>query len=201
MDVSVVIGTFGSDEWIETAQRAAASAESQGPVIQAHGATLAQARNIGAAQAKTEWLCFLDADDELAPGYFDAMERGSADLRAPAVSYVRGGPRRAPYVPRVAGHTHACVAECLREGNWLVVGTLIRRASFCEVGGFREWAVYEDWDLFLRCWLVGATVEAIPEAIYVAHVRPDSRNRAPSMAEKNRVHWQIVEANGLAVGA
>jgi hypothetical protein len=64
-----------------------------------------------------------------------------------------------------------------------------------DVGGWRDWPFYEDWDLFLRCWRAGASVEAIPEAVYIAHVRFDSRNRAPSSAEKAAVHNAIYAAN------
>ena len=101
-----------------------------------------------------------------------------------------------PYVPRVAGHRHDCDGDCLTEGNWLVIGTAIKADIAREVGGFREWDVYEDWDLFLRCYLAGASVEAIPQAVYRAHVREDSRNRAPSMDVKNRVHMEIVRSIG-----
>lgn len=194
MDAQVVIGTFGSQEWAELAlERAIPSAPG---AIHVHGDTLAEARNEGLAQVTSPWVIFLDADDELAPNYIEAMATGTADLRAPAVRYVRGSRTQDPYVPQVAGHSHACSAPCLEEGNWLVIGTALRADLAREVGGFREWEVYEDWDLFLRCYLLGATVEAIPSAVYTAHVRPDSRNRAPSIEVKNRIHHEIVKAIG-----
>lgn len=199
MDVSVIVGTYGGREWRELAQdRAIPSANAAGArVVHAHRDTLHEARNAGAQLTDSEWLCFLDADDELSPDYFHHMKRGSADLRAPAVSYVRNGRAIPPYVPQVAGHRHPCTAECVTsgDGNWLVVGTLIRREQFLEAGGWRDWTVYEDFDLWMRALLLGATVEAIPEAVYRAHVRPDSRNRAPEMSVKNSVHRAIVEAN------
>ena len=196
-DFSICIGTYGGNEWVKLAtERAIPSAEAQGvPVIHRHGETLAQARNEALAMAKSEWLVMLDADDELSPGYVEALVGGSADLRAPAVSYVKNGRPRRPYVPKVAGHTHECSAECLSDGNWLVVGTAVRAEMAREVGGFKEWPCYEDWCLFQRCWLAGASIEAIPEAVYIAHARADSRNRAPDIAFKNRVHHEIVAAN------
>ena len=79
----------------------------------------------------------------------------------------------------------------------LHVTSLYRRELWRQVGGydgrFRESA--EDWDLWLRCWLAGATVEAIPDAIYRAYVRPNSRNRAPQHAERIVAHRAIYEAN------
>lgn len=196
MDATVVVSTFGGSEWVELAEsRAIPSALDQAVVVHSHGDTLAKARNAGLAAVESEWVIFLDADDELTPGYVDAMYHGLADLRAPAVEYI-GTHRQAPYVPKVAGHSHECSGDCLVDGNWLVIGTAARADILREIGGFREWPVYEDWDLFLRAYLAGASVEAIPEAVYRAHVRKDSRNRAPSMKIKNQVHHEIVKAIG-----
>lgn len=196
MDVTIVVSTFGGAEWQELAEsRAIPSAIEQAPVIHAHGDTLAKARNQGLQAVESEWVIFLDADDELTPGYVDSMRQGLADLRAPAVEYV-GTRVQAPYVPKVAGHSHDCSGDCLVDGNWLVIGTAARADILREVGGFREHPVYEDWCLWLRCYLAGASVEALPEAVYRAHVRRDSRNRAPSMQVKNRIHHEILKVIG-----
>lgn len=200
MDVTVVVATCGADEWVDLAHsRAIPSARALGvPVLHKHlpGGTVAQARNELVRLVGSEWVVHLDADDELAPGYVDALAQGAADLRAPAVQYLRPGwdPLK-PRMPRVAGHDHRCVGECLRQGNWLVVGAAVRADLVRSVGGWREWPMYEDWDLWLRCWLAGATVEAIPQAVYRAHVREESRNRAPDAAARQAAHTAIYEAN------
>ena len=201
MDVTVVVATFGSDEWQDLAhERAIPSARALGvDVAYAYSTTgLHTARNVGLQDVQTEWVCFLDADDELTPGYFDAMAQGTADVRAPSVSYVRNGRPQAPYMPKVAGHRHDCTADCLPQGNWLVVGSVARTELLVNVGGWRDFPVYEDWDLWLRCHLAGASIEAIPDAVYRAHWRADSRNRAPAQEMKNATHRAIAEANGLA---
>lgn len=197
MDVTVAIGTFGGPEWVQLAeQRAIPSARSLGlPVVHCHAATLHDARNGAVAQVTTEWVIHLDADDELEAGYVEAMAAGAADIRAPAVRYIDHRGRAAnPGVPAVAGHRHSCIAACLTAGNWLIVGSAIRADLVRKVGGWRDWPVYEDWDLWLRCHLAGASIEAIPQAIYRAHVRPNSRNRAPHIREKNRVHHDIIRS-------
>jgi len=79
----------------------------------------------------------------------------------------------------------------LKDGNWLIVGSVVRTELLRRAGGWWDYPVYEDWSLWLRCYLLGASAEPVPRAIYRAHARPGSRNRAPSAAEKNRVHWAI----------
>lgn len=201
MNVTVAVATYGDDAWVELASRRAipSALALNVPVVHAHGDTLHEARNTALDRVDTEFVVHLDADDELAAGYIDAMAAGSASLRAPAVGYVRDGRRGVPQMPRVAGHRHACVAGCLAYGNWLCVGTLARTDLVREVGGWHDYPMYEDYDLWARCWLAGASIEAVPAAVYLAHVRQGSRNRAPGRAQKHTTHQAIARANGLPV--
>jgi glycosyltransferase involved in cell wall biosynthesis len=197
MDVTIAIASHGDRDWLDLGtQRAAQSAFMQGvPVIYVHGLTLHGARNAALAQVQTEHVVFLDADDELRPGYCETLSTGTADLRVPSVQYVTPGRRpRRPYVPKVAGHEHSCEAPCLEEGNYAVIGSMASVKLLRSVGGFRDEDCYEDWSAWLRMYRGGATVETIPMAVYVAHVRPDSRNRALTMEVKNRVHHEILRA-------
>ncbi|MBK6580440.1 MAG: glycosyltransferase [Sandaracinaceae bacterium] len=65
-----------------------AATAAQHDAVHVHGKTLAAARNIGAQAATTEWLVFLDADDELSEGYCDAILAADGDLRAPALHLI-----------------------------------------------------------------------------------------------------------------
>ena len=196
--MDVVVATFGGPEWAQLArQRAFPSAIGQADnVFLAHSATLARARNAGLEQVESDFVVFLDADDELEPGYLDAMESAAGDMRAPRVRYVSGNFERLPAYPVVPGHRHDCETACLEDGNFLVIGTAIRTELAREVGGFREEPIYEDWSLFLRCARAGGTVERVPDAIYRAHVRDDSRNRSPAMEWKNAWHRRIHAEEG-----
>lgn len=199
--MTVAVATCGSDEWVDLARRRAIpSAKALGvPVVHAHAETLSAARNNALADVDTKWVIHLDADDELEAGYVEAMAVGHAELRAPSVRYVtRTGPSPAR-MPQVAGHAHACVADCLPLGNWLVIGSLVLTDLARAVGGWRDWPMYEDWDLWLRCHLAGASIEAIPSAVYRAHVRRDSRNRAPDAAARLAAHRAIAAANGAPI--
>lgn len=199
LDATVVVATFGDGSWRALArERAIPSAVALGlPCIHHHAETLHEARNGGLAGVRTEWVIHLDADDELEPGYVAAMTRGTADVRAPAVRYVYNGRPLSARMPRVAGHAHCCVARCLLDGNWLVIGSLVRTELVLRMGGWRDFSWSEDWDLWLRCHLAGASIQAIPHAVYRAHARRDSRNRGASQEERLAAHRAIAAANGV----
>jgi len=185
VEVTVVVGTFGDESWARLAEsRAIPSAEGQSlrpEVIHVHGETLHGARNQGAADAAGRWLCHLDADDELAPGYLEAMAKGIHELRAPAVQYVHPGYEADPVTLE---------DRDIRRLNPCVIGTLVPKKLFHDVGGFADFPVYEDWDLWLRCWRAGATIQHVPDAIYRAWVRDNSRNE-PDRAVKQRTYAAI----------
>lgn len=197
MDVTVAVGTYGDESWSWLAQtRAKPSAlEQEVPVIHCHANSLAEARNQALREVNTEWVIHLDADDELEPGYVEAMLEGTADVRGPVARYMIDGRERNLWQPRVAGHRHTCGAACLRDGNWLIVGSMARVRILRRAGGWRDWDWSEDWDMWIRCWRAGATFELVKGAIYRAHVRQDSRNRSATQAAKLAAHRAIEAAN------
>jgi glycosyltransferase involved in cell wall biosynthesis len=195
MDATVAVATFGDRSWQEMAEsRAVPSAMAQAPVIRVHGESLHEARNAALAAVYTEWIVYLDADDELEPGYIKAMATGTADVRGPVARYIRGRRERL-WQPRVAGHEHNCTANCLPDGNWLLIGSAVRTDLLRRAGGWRDFPWSEDWDMWLRCWKAGGTFELIPDAIYRAHVRPDSRNRGATREARQAAHQAIHAAN------
>lgn len=200
---TIIIGTFGDDEWKHLAEtRAIPSAQAQGcPVVHAHAGTLHAARNAALAQVETPWTIHLDADDELEPGYLAGMgSLTTGDVRAPLVRYMqRGRAVSPPRFPRVAGHAHECTADCLPWGNWIVVGAAVRTDLVRQIGGWRDFSWSEDWDVWLRCYLAGATIVSTRSAVYRAHVRMNSRNRGCGNEQKLAAHRAIAEANGVPI--
>lgn len=176
--VSIVIGTYGDrDLWASISQRAFDSAAAQtvsAEVIRSHGDTLQEARNYGAEEATGEWLIFLDADDELDSRYVEAMLRAEGDIRQPSTLGIEDGvpDEFSVLIPR----------RNLLEANFLVIGSMVRRNLFLEVGGFDDYPILEDWALWLKLWVNGATIGAAPDAIYKVHVNRDGRNnRDPNL--------------------
>lgn len=181
-NVTVVVGTFGEESvWEPLARRAMASVERQtvlpDEILWVHRDSLQEARNTGAEMAGTEWLIFLDADDELDQGYVEAMLRAPGDLRRPMTLgvYEDGSEDAAPiFIPR----------KPLLEANFIVIGAMCRREQFLRLGGFDDYPMLEDWALWLKMACDGAEIADAHGAIYRVHVRPDSRNTGGNLANK-----------------
>ncbi len=186
MTISVVIATYGDTEWENLAShRARPSLDDGQPadqiiVLHDPDETRSGSLNAAAAMATSDWLCFLDADDELAPNYLGAMrwalEQNPHDgqaLLTPAVQHIRGGRTGAPSFMELPDRKFT-----LREYNWLVIGTLIHRDLFNEVGGFPDYPHgFEDFALWSKCYRAGATVVKVPDAVYRYHHNPQSAHR------------------------
>jgi glycosyltransferase involved in cell wall biosynthesis len=194
--IGVAIGTYGALKWARLAKtRALPSAHAQtipaDQVVHMHRATLQEARNKAVAQLTTEWVCVLDADDELDPGYLAAMreemDRGlpALALLVPAAQYVHPSGECEP-----AAIPNAVPRRPLYETNTAVIGTLVRRELFDQVGGFGPWPILEDWELWLRCVDAGAVMVEVPQAIYRVHMSADGRGHARTDPYQE-TYWQI----------
>jgi len=187
--VGVVIGTFGSEEWRLKGLETNDSLDDQIVDrkffrVPVHSERLCDARNFGAEilceTAEVDLLIFLDADDRLDNGYVQAMIDAYENLPfgeyliQPATALMKDGIQ--------------CEAEAviprrgkITDGNWMVIGTAVTVDAFNYVGGFKDWPIYEDWDLWLRCHKDYDAQFAIqPEAIYLVGDNPDSRNKQPT---------------------
>ena len=190
--VGIVIATFGDPKWRILAGRAELSAENQTRqpenIILSHADTLQEARNYGADRCQTDHLIFLDADDEIEPGYVEAMLEGTGNIRRPSTRgvYEDGSIEEPPsMIPR----------RDINESNCIVIGAMVDHDLFDQAGGFGDYPLLEDWDLWLRCWNLGASVVDVPKAVYRIHVTPGSRNMAePGLMSS--VYAQIRRTSG-----
>lgn len=182
MNIGVVVGTYGDkDKWGPLAQRAMASVEANtqlpAKAMWCHEDTLQNARNHGARQLDTDWLIFLDADDELDVRYIEAMSDGLGDIRKPRTLgvYPDGSTDDSPaMIP----------TRDLSTANHIVIGAMCRAELFWDVEGFRDWPVLEDWCLWRRMVRAGAVVGEVPDAIYRIHVNEGSRNTNQALHDK-----------------
>lgn len=202
MSATCIIASYGDFAvWQPLIARARASARNQTrPFDQLFwhhldDGTLQEARNEAAAEAKTDWLCFLDADDELDEHYHEAMHAAAGDIKRPATLGVVDGVQddEPVMIPRAD----------LRVRNFIVIGAFIRREEFLRVGGFSADPILEDWDLFTRLHLDGAEIVDVPKAIYRVHVRQGSRNSVEQahgavyseIRNRYRYQWNLVKSD------
>lgn len=198
ISVSIIIATHGDESWERLARERPLPSVTDEPaeVLIGHDpdGNRATVRNALASQASGDYLCFLDGDDELEPGFVAEMqrahERAQADgplLLTPSIAYVVKGRKRPPrFWPEKPLHL----------GNWIVLGTLVPRDLFHEVGGWREfdeadWNEWDDWELWIRCHKAGAAIIKVPRAVYVAYHEPTSRHRSLTQQHRTRWHYEV----------
>ena len=185
MDATIVIATYGDNKWFDIADAYSLKSSrilfKDTPIIRLHGGkTLAQSRNTAASMVETEWICFLDADDELASDYFTVMDQSNADLRIPRLMFWNTNTLDF-YEPfklnrRNMAHSNPCP-----------IGTLIRKDMFDDIGGFWEEPVYEDWSLFRRAWLLGASMQHMNTDYYAYNVGGRNSSTDDPMGEVERI--------------
>lgn len=156
-------------------------------IIRVHGDSLAAARNEAARKATGEYLLFLDADDCVDQRYIEAMTEAIALssrrrlLLQPATRGWYGNGKmddEAALIPPAR----------LIDRNFMVIGTVVQRQLFEEVGGFREFEHCEDWELWLRCVLAGCGIVQVPDAVYLVRV---NQGRNSNLEAARRCYRQI----------
>lgn len=140
--------------------------------------------NAGAAAARGELLVFVDADDEVAPGFLralaQALERHSAaaariehhHLRQEETRGCAFGAIQTAGLEQGAGFLPFAVGACLG----------VRRKAFDEVGGFGEMPFCEDTDFSWKLQLAGHGIAFVPEAV----LHYGQRSDLPAMYRQHR---------------
>ena len=139
----------------------------------------AHARNVGAASTEAPWLAFVDADDEIAPGWVTAM-RSALDGHAFVAGRFEGTRLNSAAVVRSRPLQQADGLQDCGIGPRLPhagAGNMgIHREVFDAVGGFdAELGCLEDTDFCWRVQLSGVPLVFWPDA--VVHVRLRSTMR------------------------
>ena len=134
------------------------------------------ARNIGARASQGEWLCFVDSDVVLAPGYFDALQQNLCNGDEIVVPRVEAANSVSVW-GRLEHHHDAYALKKYINGSEtdVLVGHnfVIHRHLFEAVGGFRaEFCAAEDRDMGFRLRQAGYTIRYNPSLVCY-HRYPD----------------------------
>jgi hypothetical protein len=107
-------------------------------VLDRPGLRVGACRNAGASAAAGDVLAFIDADNEIGPGWLHACASTFQEKSAGAAGYPYRAPADATWVQRMYDALRAKTDD-RRDVEWLGAGNLVvRRTVFEEVGGFDE---------------------------------------------------------------
>lgn len=159
-----------------------------------------KARNLGASQASSRFICFLDQDDYFLPNHIkDLLD--SWDDRDPKLAYVYGDLWRATEAGQVTAHSciksesehpHKDLQTMIKSNLFILPSaTLISREAFQAIGGFDEqFRGYEDDDLFIRFFVHGYSHRFIDKAVTVWTINKSSTSFSESMAKSRYLYFQ-----------
>ncbi|WP_274628987.1 glycosyltransferase [Arvimicrobium flavum] len=126
---------------------------------------LVSARNAGIAVANGEYVCCLDADDRLLPGYLEAAVLALETDRSVGFAYswaqLFGDEHR-------VWHTRDFRIDEGLADNHTAVSAVFRRDDWHEIGGYRPQMRhgYEDWEFWLRLAALGRNGKAVRAPLF-----------------------------------
>lgn len=183
MNVTVVIPTIdGREDLLDRALRSveAQTLRADAVVVEVDAGRegAAAARNLALMRVVTEWVAFVDDDDELLPSHLRACARFA---RLTGVDVVYPG-----YEIDVEDPIGCFGLEfdpiLLRRRNFIPVTTLCRTSAVRKVGGFRDHPdeygnPCEDWGLWLALVDAGYKLAHLPQRTWVWHYNGGARGR------------------------
>lgn len=117
-------------------------------VVNQENGGLSCARNTGFANAKTEYVVPLDADDLISPQFLECLYWSMQNDPDAAWAYCDSyGFSAQEYIWQ-----HPFNAEQMKKENMLVATAMIRKKDFEEIGGYKveKWSYNEDWRFWLE---------------------------------------------------
>ena len=168
---------------------------------------LAAARNAGIRQAQGKYICCLDADDRLRPGYFAAAV--PILEQEPGTGMVTGLLQMFDENSGIFYYHEFDFPDLLAD-NRVIVPALFRRAAWEQVGGYCETFSspgVEDWDFWISLYEAGYQAHLLDEVLYDYRIRTDAMSAAMyqpqiwkqlSLELVNR-HWDSYQKHFAAV--
>ncbi len=160
-----------------------AAADGRISVISQTNSGTAAARNAGVRAAHATWLCMLDADDLLLPGFLERMRAfrdadPDYDIYSPATTMLLRDGRQVPLHRGASwSRVHSVSVTDQMWDSRIAQVSLMRREVFDRVGGYRP--VYaEDYDFWLRALVRGARQLYDPEPLWVYRRQAGSKTTA-----------------------
>ena len=224
-DYEVIVVDNGSTDATPAFLKEQAAAGQLRAILNAKNLGFSKACNQGAAEAKGEFVLFLNNDTEVTPGWLEALTRSAqADPRIGAVGpklvFPNSTIQHAGVVlvnsgqdPLLARHVYHGAPHDLPEANrpttyqaLTAACLVVPRDLFNQVGGFDEeyWNGYEDVDLCLKIGQAGRLLLYQPQSLVVHHESqsgPERFRKAPQNIARLHAKWLKKVTPDYLVGA
>jgi hypothetical protein len=143
-------------------------------------------RNEMLKRVHTEYVAFLDDDDELFPDHIESLHDAAvltkADMVYPGCQFVSElGARREWPLSRQGDPFNP---NAIREVNWIPVTTLARTESVKKAGGFQNFpgTSFEDWGLWAKMVEMGMKIVHLPKMTWRYNcVAPSTKGLPPDV--------------------
>lgn len=130
-------------------------------------------RNVAASQAKTDYIVFMDADNEAKPEMVEKMARSMSYSSADCLTcYMEGFEENADTANRKVVYEYFPTGGCIDAGLFMNVfgdaNFIAKRSVFNQLDGFTtdRTASFEDWEFLARLLLKGYSLDVIPETLF-----------------------------------
>lgn len=131
----------------------------------------AATKNRGLAKVTTEWVAFLDDDDQFMPEHLEKLREAQLDSGADVVYSM-------PYIPQIPGGIDPSGMrgapfdpEELRRRSYIQTTSLVRTKLIQATGGFQlprhVESDYDDWGAWLALLDAGAAFHHLPEQTFI----------------------------------
>ncbi len=160
-DWEMIVCDDGSSDDTGQATLQAAAGDTRVSVIRQQNAGPGSARNLAAGRARGEFLCILDSDDEMDPGYLDVISgliesHPGADIYSCNARVLDSGGAEGVWDVEISAQEAFSLSlpEMLQRNRIFVMAT-VRAETFHRMGGFDTSSLVEDYDLWLRILAAG----------------------------------------------
>jgi peptidoglycan/xylan/chitin deacetylase (PgdA/CDA1 family)/glycosyltransferase involved in cell wall biosynthesis len=194
----VIVVNDGSDKRTATIVESFAAKDSRIRVLNQQYQGASVARNTGIAQAKFDWLLFVDPGDWLVPSHLQRLAEiltANPELDAAYCGWVRVTGDRKPYGPPQCLTVSGDLFDILAESNpFAIHGCVVRRSLVEAVGKFDPMLqTHEDWDLWHRIARMGAYFGGTDEVLALDRIGFSSKSALEMSQRWFRVMKKIDE--------